>query len=584
MNPIVKLAASALPGKKKYILFAGAGVSKDADIPTAWDLMLQTASYLYASENPESEPPDSIEDWFVKSEYAGWEYSKLMEELYPHSPEQQDFLKQQLTGYDIGEVHYGIAELARRGIIRAVVTTNFDHYIEKALQEIGIEVQVISTDEDLQNSEPLIHCKNLRIYKPHGTLGRGALKNTPRDVESLSQPMEEELTRVMSEHGLIVLGYAGRDPGIQTVFRKRQFHLYPTFWVNRERPVDEMEQILNQQEYVFVPCEGASSFIDEYLQIMERLKSMAPGARPGPQISDLRDSLQSATEPAEATFRDFLENLSRDLEKSIPDFSQYEAYDDAIIDQIQDGIPLSGQYIEACILAAKYGDQRAIKQLYHFFGLVMGLYTPSDDFSGRYTELEFDGIKFLGFEMFVGLVTALMRYDRWELLGLTLKENLFIDKERDGGYFSYPFVSRDLLGLDKVRKERLGLNRVSIQADLLKERFTQGPLSNLLSHNDFLEADYFLFTRSVCLSESPDFLFDVWAPRACLYLRRAPRFIRKAESHNYLMSILPALGFDDPDTFISTFKNTHHFFSKFFNHPAIHSPVYREIQSLASVD
>lgn len=29
MNPIVKLAASALPGEKKYVLFAGAGGGKN---------------------------------------------------------------------------------------------------------------------------------------------------------------------------------------------------------------------------------------------------------------------------------------------------------------------------------------------------------------------------------------------------------------------------------------------------------------------------------------------------------------------------------------------------------------------------
>ena len=50
INAIVKLAASALPGEKKYVLFAGAGVSKDAGIPTAWDLMIKTASLLYANE------------------------------------------------------------------------------------------------------------------------------------------------------------------------------------------------------------------------------------------------------------------------------------------------------------------------------------------------------------------------------------------------------------------------------------------------------------------------------------------------------------------------------------------------------
>lgn len=38
MNSLIRLAANALPGEKKYVLFAGAGVSKDAGIPTVWDL------------------------------------------------------------------------------------------------------------------------------------------------------------------------------------------------------------------------------------------------------------------------------------------------------------------------------------------------------------------------------------------------------------------------------------------------------------------------------------------------------------------------------------------------------------------
>jgi NAD-dependent SIR2 family protein deacetylase len=137
MNPIVKLAASAVPGEKKYVLLAGAGVSKDAGIPTAWDLMLSTASLLYVAENKETNPKSSrnqIEEWFLKSEYANKEYAELMDLLYPNYPDQQDFLKKHLKGHKLGDSHRGIAELARRGIIRAIITTNFDHYIEKALE------------------------------------------------------------------------------------------------------------------------------------------------------------------------------------------------------------------------------------------------------------------------------------------------------------------------------------------------------------------------------------------------------------------------------------------------------------------
>ena len=180
MNPIVKLAASAQPGEKKYILFAGAGVSKDAGIPTAWDLMLKTAGLLYAADTLNPDPNVSLEDWFVKSKYAEMEYAELMNVLYPNYPDQQAFLKMYLDSGKVGRAHKGIAELARRGIIRAIVTTNFDHYIEKAIEEKGLGVQTISTDEDLKNSEPLIHCKVVRVYKPHGDLGHGALKHSQR--------------------------------------------------------------------------------------------------------------------------------------------------------------------------------------------------------------------------------------------------------------------------------------------------------------------------------------------------------------------------------------------------------------------
>jgi len=103
MNPIVKLAASALAGERKYVLFAGAGVSKDAGIPTAWDLMLKTAGLLYAADSEVVNPSVNLEDWFIGSKYAQMEYSELIEKLYPSYPDQQDFLKGYLDKYEIGK-------------------------------------------------------------------------------------------------------------------------------------------------------------------------------------------------------------------------------------------------------------------------------------------------------------------------------------------------------------------------------------------------------------------------------------------------------------------------------------------------
>ena len=163
MNPIIQLAASALPGEKKYILLAGAGVSKDAGVPTAWDLMLETAKLLNCADGCVGDPSASeLSEWFLSSQYAAMSYADLIGTVYPSHPEQQAFLAKFLSGYKPGESHKLIAELVRRDIIRAIVTTNFDSFIEQALEVLQIPVQVIANDDDLEHSEPLIHCKSVR--------------------------------------------------------------------------------------------------------------------------------------------------------------------------------------------------------------------------------------------------------------------------------------------------------------------------------------------------------------------------------------------------------------------------------------
>lgn len=564
MNPIVKLAASALPGEKKFVLFAGAGVSKDAGIPTAWDLMLKTAGLLYAADCEVVKSNVNLEDWFVGSKYAQMEYSELIEKLYPSYPDQQDFLKGYLDKYEIGQAHRGIAQLARRGIIRAVITTNFDHYIEKALIEKGLETQVISTDEDLKNSEPLIHCKAVRIYKPHGNLGHGALRNTPKDLQQLSPEMEKELIRVLSEHGVIVLGYAGRDKGIQKIFQERSYSYYPLFWINPSSPEGEIKDILKEKDYTYIPCTGASQFINDFLQLLERLKELAPETGAGPTISDLKYAFSSSKEPIAPLYSDYLKNILKDLERTRPDFSQFAELDEAIIAQIKNGIPISYRFIEAALLAAKYGSVEAIEVMYNFFGSVLKLYDVPEGFSGSFHREDFDGFKFLGFEMFVSLISALIKYSHWDIIGDILPNDLFVERTYESKYIPFKYISQYMASLDEIRNKRLDLRRISVAGDLYKERFTDSELSKLLIHKELLEADYFLFMRTVSHEDNLQYVRSVWCPRSCVWLDVPPGYIVKAESKRFLEKIVKAAGFSNSGEFIERFQKSHAAFESYF--------------------
>ena len=448
MNPLVKLAASALPGEKKYILFAGAGVSKDAGVATAWDLMLKTAGLICAAENADVDNNINLEDWFTQSEYATLEYAELISHIYPNYPDHQNFLKEYLTDYELGRAHHGIAELARRGIIRAIITTNFDHFIEKALEKKGLDTQVISTDEDLGHSEPLIHCKAIRIYKPHGTLGKGALKNTPKDLEKLSPRMEDELVRILNDHGVIILGYAGQDRGIQRIFEKRRFNHYPIFWVNLNEPEGGIKDILERSDYSYIRCEGASQFIEDYLKMLERIKTLAPAVGKGPSMPDLEQAIPDARQPLGAIYLEYLETLLSDLEQTKPDFSKFDEYDDAIVDQIENGAPITYRFIEAALLASKYGNPDGVQALYDFFGKALRTYELPDGLSGAFRRTDFDGFRFLVYEMFVSLIASLIRNNRWDMLGHILAEDLFVEKRHESTYVSFERVSTYVRSLD----------------------------------------------------------------------------------------------------------------------------------------
>jgi predicted CopG family antitoxin len=531
MNPIIELIASAQSGEKRFILFTGAGVPKDAGVPTAWDLMLKTASLLYAAESNEIDKNINIEEWFLNSNYAKMDYSELIEKLYPKSPAQQDFLQKYLGGKRPEKVHEKIAELARRDIIRAIITTNFDHYIEDALKEKGLDIQVISTEEDLKNSEPLIQCKKIRIYKPHGDLGKGMLRNTPADLEKLSEQMEAELVRVLSEHGVMVIGYSGRDKDMQRVFERRNYSHYQLFWINPNPPEGEMKNILESKGFVYIPCTGASQFLEYFFNLSERVNEIAPSIGSGPTVFDLENVL-SSNKTVAPLYSDFLARIVKDLEQTKPDFSKFEEIDDAIIDQIKKGLDISYSFIEAGLLASKYNNLEVIKAIYNSFGNFLKLYEPLT--IGSYKKIDYDGFKFITYEMFISFIAGIIKYERWEVLGDLLSGDLFVDKAYDSGYKSFTRVSEYVRSLNEIRNSRLKLNRASVVADLIKSRFSESKLSELIPFKEFVEADYFLFVRSVCNEKDTSNLYNTWYPQSCVYLNWVPKYIAMAESKTFL--------------------------------------------------
>jgi len=528
MDPIVQLVANALPGEKKFVLFVGAGVSKDAGVPTAWDLMMKTAQLLYAAEKEKEESKIDIEKWFLDSQYSNMTYSELIGMLYETSTEQRGFLNKFLGSHNPGEVHLSIANLARKGLIRAIITTNFDNCIEKACEQKGVSVQVISSDEDLKKSEPLIQLKELRIYKPHGTIDRGALKNTPADLVRLSTPMEKELLRVLSEHGVIVVGYAGEDKGIQRLFSKRNRIYYQLFWVNPVKPEGEIKRILERQSYKYILCSSANRFFNDFFTLLDRMESFGSARGiAGPTLIELKDALSVPKASVAPLFREFLDDIYNGLQSCAPSIK--EPIDESILRQIEASNELYYGFLQCVALAVQYSNEKALKEIYDFFGRAITLYEPPEDPSKRYPEDYCDGYIFLVYEMFVSFIALLLRdYENWSMLRDLLKEYIFLDRYPYPGYYPISQIDCYIRSLDEDRNRRLNLNRRSVVADLYHSRHTSGQFSQFVNYQEFMDAEFFLVlltTRLRMLDEK----YRIWYPRNCVYMRKVPLFLVKAE-------------------------------------------------------
>lgn len=230
----------------------------------------------------------------------------------------------------------------------------------------------------------------------------------------------------------------------------------------------------------------------------------------------MKVAFSSGRDPVAPLYLEFLDRIKADIERSHPDFSAHDERDDAIAGQINASIPISYRFIEAVLLASRYKDKETLKTIYDYFGKLLELYSTPDGFVGSYRDYDFDGNKFLVYEMFVSLIAALIKYDNWDIVGQLLSEDLFLDKTSSGGYKSFDRISVYLPSLDQARNRRLHLNRTSVTADMIKERYDGTQLGQLITHRGYLEADYFLFLKTLCDKDKLE-LKNVWRPLSCVY-------------------------------------------------------------------
>ena len=123
-NVMTSLAVALQSGKGSFALLPGSGISRNAGIPTGWEIVLDLVERIATAEGDPFAP--NLEAWFRKKYGEQPSYSLVLARLAPTSPARQQLLRsffepnqeEREQGLKLpSPAHKAIAELVRLGAV-----------------------------------------------------------------------------------------------------------------------------------------------------------------------------------------------------------------------------------------------------------------------------------------------------------------------------------------------------------------------------------------------------------------------------------------------------------------------------------
>jgi len=259
-------------------LFLGSGVSRNAGIPTGWEIIEDQIKQLAVvhKEDPGKDPARWYCDKFGKEP----DYSEILESITSTPEERINLLKRYFepTEEEFEEglkrptkAHQAIAKLIKAGTFKVVVTTNFDRLLENALKDEGIEAVVISNASQIENVQPIVHNK-ITIVKINGDYLDTKFLNIKSELTGYDERMNVLLTYIFENFGLITVGWSSVwDLAIVDLLKSSNKFRYSNCFTFKGKAAAELEDLFNFRQGNLLGINDADSFFSELMDNIDAL-------------------------------------------------------------------------------------------------------------------------------------------------------------------------------------------------------------------------------------------------------------------------------------------------------------------------
>lgn len=279
----VALATALYAAPGVYAVLVGSGMSSAAGVPTGWQVVQDLIRKIALADGVDpAEFEQDPEGWWVSQGHSEPRYDRLLTAMAPTDAARQGLLRRYFETQPDGTQaeptagHHALAALVAMGRVRVILTTNFDHLIERALERAGITPQVISTPSAVTGMTPLVHAP-ATVIKLHGDYLSLGLRNTPDELSTYPYELKELLARVFDEYGLVVVGWSAEyDTALVDAMEASPSRRYPTYWATYHGDISESaRRVIAQRQACVIDTSGADEFFEDVLQKIGRLGQVA---------------------------------------------------------------------------------------------------------------------------------------------------------------------------------------------------------------------------------------------------------------------------------------------------------------------
>ncbi|UVL43101.1 TIR domain-containing protein [Pseudomonas sp. B21-040] len=205
----------------------------------------------------------------------------------------------------------------------------------------------------------------------------------------------------------------------------------------------------------------------------------------------LIDALKSSRPHANGALVEYFSLFSRNLSRFRLEPSRGGTeFDQKVLDSINQLLPARNELIEVFSTIAQYDLSTGAGPIIHKFFESLIPYLDKPENVTSYHKWDWDNLKFVIQESFMICIGVLLKHERYDLAECLVRQRYFAESDNYGQSKMHSYgIFRNHLESLSYRNNRLKLRRLSVHADLLKERCTDSGLS----FNNLMQADFLLY-------------------------------------------------------------------------------------------